>query len=203
MTVSLEEVAKTRYKVYLDGEFAFVLYKGELSRYHIREGAELTQETYQEILEQVIFKRARKKAMHLLEDMDRTEAGLREKLRLGLYPEEAVENALAYVKSFGYVDDDRYVQNFIRSRIESMSRKELYAKLRGKGIDSEKIGFAMEEAYEETGEQVTIERIIRKRRVDPGTANEREMQKLYGYLARKGFRYEDVRQVIQNYNQNA
>ena len=38
MTVTkIEPVTKTRYKVYVDGQFAFVLYKGELSRYHIAE----------------------------------------------------------------------------------------------------------------------------------------------------------------------
>ena len=31
----------------------------------------------------------------------------------------------------------------------------------------------------------------------------RELQKLYAYLARKGFRYEDIRRVVQNYDVNA
>ena len=34
-------------------------------------------------------------------------------------------------------------------------------------------------------------------------ADEVQTQKIYGYLARKGFRYDTVRQVIQNYNENA
>mgnify|MGYP007008335529 CR=1 FL=1 len=33
----VEAVTKTKYKVYVDGQFAFILYKGELSRYHIAE----------------------------------------------------------------------------------------------------------------------------------------------------------------------
>ena len=42
MTVTkIEPVTKTRYKVYVDGQFAFVLYKGELSRYHIAVDSEL------------------------------------------------------------------------------------------------------------------------------------------------------------------
>ena len=34
-------------------------------------------------------------------------------------------------------------------------------------------------------------------------ATEEEMRKLYGYLSRKGFRYDDIRQVIQNNDENA
>ena len=73
----------------------------------------------------VVFKRAKLRAMHLLEDMDRTEAGLREKLRQGLYPEDAAEEAVRYVKSFGYLDDTRYAENFVRSRKGSKSRREI------------------------------------------------------------------------------
>ena len=35
------------------------------------------------------------------------------------------------------------------------------------------------------------------------TAEESEKQRIYGYLARKGFKYETIRQVIQNYEDNA
>ena len=45
--------------------------------------------------------------------------------------------------------------------------------------------------------------MIEKKRVDLRTATPEQMQKLYGHLARKGFRYEDIRQVIQNYDENA
>ena len=39
MTVTrVEPLTKTKFKVYLDGDFAFVLYKGELARFGIREG---------------------------------------------------------------------------------------------------------------------------------------------------------------------
>ena len=102
MTVTkTEAVTKTRYKVYIDGQFAFVLYKGELSRYHVKEGAELSEGTYEKIRGEVLVKRAKLRAMHLLNAMGRTEAQLREKLKQGGYPEDIIDEAVAYVKSFG------------------------------------------------------------------------------------------------------
>lgn len=198
-----ESLTKTKYKVDLDGQFAFVLYKGELSRYGVKEGAELTEETVDEIYNTVLLKRAKKRAMHLLEDMDRTESGLREKLRQGLYPAEIIEKAIDYVRSFGYLNDARYAENFILSRRNSKSRKEIHALLLGKGISDEEISIAFENCYGNQEEQEAVCRILEKKRVDPKTADDREMQKIYGYLARKGFRYETIRQVIQNYNENA
>ena len=65
----VEAVTKTKYKVYVDGQFAFILYKGELSRFHIAEDQELSQESYEKIRTEVILKRAKLRAMHLLNDM--------------------------------------------------------------------------------------------------------------------------------------
>lgn len=141
--------------------------------------------------------------MHLLEDMDRTESALREKLRQGMYPEEAVEGAIDYVKSFGYLNDARYAENFVRSRKSSKSRREIRALLSRKGIADEWIENAFEICYGKEDEQEAVLRILKKKKVDPRTADEAQMQKIYGFLARKGFRFDTVRQVIQNYNENA
>lgn len=204
MTVTkLEPVTKTKYKVFLDEEFAFVLYKGELSRYGIREGEQIDDEVRRRVMDEVVLKRAKLRAMHLLEDMDRTEAGLLEKLRQGLYPEEAIEAALKYVKTFGYIDDYRYAKRFIESRQQTKSRREIYAQLLSKGVSSGQIDLAFEECSGPDSERDAILQIFHKKRVDPAHATEEELHKIYGYLSRKGFRYDDIRQVIQNYNENA
>lgn len=205
IVTGVEALTKTKYKVYLEGQFAFVLYKGELSRFGIREGADITEETEEKIRVEVILKRAKLRAMHLLEDMDRTEAALREKLTQGLYPQEAVDKAIDYVKSFGYLNDARYAENFVRSRQGSKSRREIWALLMQKGVAPELAEAAFEECYsgKEDEEQEAIRRILKKRKYDPEASDEAKMQKIYGYLARKGFRYDTVRQVIQNYNEDA
>ena len=61
----------------------------------------------------------------------------------------------------------------------------------------------MEICYEEMGEEEAIRKILRKKKFDPNKAEEAQMQKIYGYLGRKVFRYDTVRQVIQNYNDDA
>ena len=78
----IEPVTKTKYRVSVDEQFAFVVYKGELSRFHLKEECELTEDTYAKI-KQVLLKRPKLRAMHLLNDMARTESQLRDKLKLG------------------------------------------------------------------------------------------------------------------------
>lgn len=194
---ALQPVNKTKWKVELDGRFAFVLYKGELSRFGIEEGAVLPEETCVRIQKEVVLKRAKLRAMHLLTDMARTESGLREKLRQGMYTEEIIDQAVAYVKSFGYLDDYKYAEQFIDSRKKSKSEREIRAILRNKGISQEIIDQAFEDAKTEDGDREAIRALIGKKHIDLCTATDQELQKLYGYLARKGFRYEDIRQVIR------
>ena len=204
MTVTkIEPVTKTRYKVYVDGQFAFVLYKGELSRYHIAEDSELEEKTYQSIRKEIILKRAKLRAMHLLNDMGRTESQLRTKLLRNDYPSDIVEEAIAYVKSFGYINDAEYTRSFIENRKEKKSKKEIYAALCQKGLPKDLIETALEECYADDDSIGAIEAIVRKKKFDPKSTDYKEMQKMMGYLVRKGFRYDDIRQVIQVSEWNA
>ena len=200
IVTEIKPVTRQKFQIELDGQPAFVLYKGELSRYHIQKDEELPEEIYEELVGQVLTKRAKLRAMHLLEKMDRTRAELKKKLEQSGYPTKAVEEALKYVESFHYIDDVRYAENFVRSRQNVKSKKEIGTALLQKGISSEIAKRAMEICYEEMGEEEAIRKILRKKKFDPNKAEEAQMQKIYGYLGRKGFRYDTVRQVIQNYN---
>lgn len=196
MTVSrIEPVSKTRYKVFIDGQFAFALYKGELSRYHIADGSEIDENVYQ-ILYKDNVKRAKLRAMHLLSDMGRTESQLRTKLLQGGYPQKIVDEAITYVKSFGYINDREYARNFVESRKEKKSRKEIYAALCQKGLDSELIKKALNECYAGEDSLQAIKALLRKKGYHPGNADLKENQKIIGYLVRKGFQYEDIRKVV-------
>ena len=68
----IEAVSKSRAKVYIDDKFAFVLYKGELRSFQIREGEEVSEEDYRNILEEVLPKRAKRRAMNLLKSREYT-----------------------------------------------------------------------------------------------------------------------------------
>ena len=198
-----EAVTKSKYKVYIDGQFAFVLYKGELSRYHMNEGSEVSRELFDQVKKEVVLKRARLRALHLLNDMGRTESQLRTKLTRDGYTEDIVEDALAYVKSFGYVDDSMYARDFIDSRKTHKSRKEIYMQLLQKGIEKEEIESAMEECYEKEDSVAAIQKLLEKKKYDPDHATDAQKQKIMAYLVRKGFNYEDIRRSIQVSEWNA
>ena len=194
--VGIEPVTKTKFRIYLDGQFAFVLYKSELSSCHLKDGEAVTEDQIETILSEIVLKRAKRKAMSLLQSMDRTESELRDRLLRQDFPEETVDQAVRYVKSFGYVDDRRYAESFILSRKGRKSRREIYAELSGKKIDGEIVDEMMERCYEESDSGEALRHRLRKKHYDPSRASVEEKQKLYAYLARKGFSYGEIKKAL-------
>ena len=46
IVTKIEPITKSKFKIELDGEFAFVLYKSELSHYSVKETEELSEENF-------------------------------------------------------------------------------------------------------------------------------------------------------------
>ena len=196
---------KGRVRIFMNNEFAFVLYKGELSQYGIECGVTVTDTLYDRIMQETVFPRARKRAMNLLMNIDRTEADVRRRLSED-YPPEAVDNAVAYVMSFGYIDDKRYAEEFIRCKTERAGRKQIRSKLMEKGISGDVIDAAFESYDEEFGDGGNADRqLIRKliiKRQPTGVADlsYSDRQKLFAYLYGKGFSVSDIEAVYAEMN---
>ncbi len=128
---------------------------------------------------------ARKKAMQLLERMDRTEQNLRKKLAEKEFTAEEIDDAVAYVKSFHYLDDVRYAETYVWFHSASKSRTRLFQDLLQKGVDKETASGVIEEAYE-GDEDAQIKRLLEKKHYDPGMER-KEKQRIYAFLMRRGF----------------
>lgn len=192
----IEELGKGRIRVHLDGGSSLVVYKKEVPHLKLEPECELEEEQYREIVEDILIPRAKKRAMYLLEKMDRTEAQLREKLKQNEYPEPAVNAAVDYVKKYHYIDDLRYACNYVRCRSQSKSRRQLALELYRKGVPKIYTEQALEEEYGEEDESVRILRWIEKKGYVPGQADVKQKQKMYQFLMRKGFRSEDVLRML-------
>ncbi len=190
--IQILELDRKRVRIRLEDGCEFALYKGEKRQYDLQEGGELSQEQFEDIRREILIKRARKRVMHLLEKMDRTEEQLRVKLRQGYYPEDVIEDAIGYVKGYHYLDDLRYAQNYVRSHREKKSRRMLQLELQKRGVAKEWIQQALEEEYEQENEQEQILKWIRKKDYSSDTADLKEKQRMYQFLLRRGFRPNDI-----------
>ena len=154
---------------------------------------ETEEKSEKEIKDEV--RRAKMRALHLLTVMDRTEAKLREKLQAS-YCEEAVEEAVAYVKSYGYLDDERYVKVYIESKSRTKSRKQIEQELIfKKGVSKEAVEKGFEQAEMADVVEV-IQKYMQKKKIDPQNCDYEQKQKFFAYMMRKGFQIEELKMVF-------
>ncbi len=191
-------------QILLEDGTDFVLYAGEVRRFGIRSGEELSDETYQQILEEILTKRSRLRCMNLLKTSDRTVGQLRDTLIRDGYPEAIIDQALNYVASYHYTDDARYAQNYIRQMSGRKSRKQIEFELMKKGVDRDTVRAALsvepEDGSAEDPDVPAILNLARKRRFDPDTADKAESEKFIRYLLSKGFSFSSIRMAFSSAN---
>ena len=196
MVTKLEPYNHGRIKVYIEEEFAFLLYKKELKRFHVEVEHELSEETCIQIHHNLSL-RCKKLALHLLERMDRSERELRTKLRDKLYPSSIIDEAIVYVKSFGYINDSNYGRKVIERCSTTKSRIDLKHTLQNKGLDRDLVEELMEKHHGVEDTQIAIQNLLRKRKFDASKASREDYRRIYAYLARRGFSYDDVNAVLR------
>ena len=200
------EWTKSRSKVYIDQEFAFVLYKGELPIYGVVCGEELSIEHHRQIMEEVLPKRAKLRAMNLLMKRSYTSSQLRRKLEEGYYPPAVIEAALEYVASFHYTDDLQYALDYITYHEGSHGRRRMELDLLRRGISAELFEKAWA-LWEDRGgiqdECAMIQVLLRKKGYEPEGADRMQRSKMYQFLLRKGFSSEEITKALRIYSEDA
>ena len=196
IVTSIEKLDKKRSRVLLDQDLALVLYPGDLRKFSLMEGSELSKEAYERLLNQVIKPRARERLLKTLMVSDKTEKQLDDLLRREGYPADAIEDALEMVKKYHYIDDEAYAERYIASQGKRKSRRQLMADIQKKGFDRDVIDKLLRE--NPVDEQAQIERYLAQKGITAGEELSREdYGKLTGRLARKGYSYESISKVLK------
>lgn len=144
--------------------------------------------------------KARNYAYLLLRNRPRSEAELRERLKLKGYGQDTVEIVISDLLKAGHIDDAKFAKFLIDSRMHMNPVGDVLLKhqLKAKGVSDAVIDTAIVEkgrAYDEYALALAMaaERFERLKRLDRRKATKR----LYDFLLRRGFKYETVRQVLE------
>ena len=143
--------------------------------------------------------KAKDKALSLLNYRMRTEKELKSKLIAAEFSEEAADEAVEYVKSFGYLDDRTYADQYVASRRAAKGDIVLRRELREKGVDEEIISEVLKE--NETDPVETACALIVKKYGRPHALDEKEYRRAFGFLARRGFSSHDVFTALKRYGE--
>ena len=141
--------------------------------------------------------KAKRRALYLLTDMDRTEKELCDKLKKSGYSEDTIARTMEYVRSFGYIDDRRYTEKFIDFAKGKKSRVRIVYDLAQKGVPRDII----DEAFESAGdwdEKDLIRALAEKKLRNMDMTDPAVYRKVVSYLERKGFPGSDIISVLND-----
>ena len=140
-------------------------------------------------------------ALNLLAARAYTVRAMRRKLtQKGFEPAEA-EAAVERLISSGLLDDARYAAEFARQRlvVGGASLRRVEQQLAGKGIprDVAKAAAARVVEDEEVDTVASMEQMARKKVSSMGDLEPHvKRRRLFGFLARKGYELDDIKQVV-------
>lgn len=196
MTVTaIVPVDKRKCKVFLGEDFAFVLYKSEAARFHIEEENDLSEQTYEKIKEEILLKRARDRALYLLQSQGRTKAEMIQKLQKDGYPDDVIREVMSFLEEYHFVDDSSYTENYIHVNKSGKSPRQIVFELQQKGVDKDTISRMLEEAP--INEDDTVRALLKKKTGGQIPADWKERQKLAAFLGRKGFSFDVIQRVLR------
>ena len=184
-----------RVNVYLDGEFAFGL--SRIVAAWLEQGRSLSQQEIEELVRKDTSEVAFQKAIKLLDYRPRTGQEIRQKLHQKGFEPGQIEQVVERLISTHLIQDEKFAALWVESRnqFRPSSQRVLRYELRSKGIDEEIIEEALQGSVEDLElAQRAAQKMVRR------LANldwQEFRKKLSAFLARRGFSYETVAQVVK------
>ncbi len=183
-----------RYSVFIDDKFVFGLSGEDVLYFKLKEGKEISQQQVDFILDNVVFTKARDSAFKYLGFKARTVQEVTNKLLEKQYSEEIIEKVMDLLKRYNYVDDYAFAKTYINERLtfKKIGKFRIKYELKEKGVADQIIETLLEETeFDEVSSAVSL---IQKKckNTDVREMDNKEKQKIYNFLLRKGFNYEVI-----------
>jgi len=189
-----------RVSVFVDGEFRMGVSLEIAHAAHLRVGDEVTEARLAEVERRDRGWQAREAALHLLAVRPRAAVELGRRLRMKGYEPEVTDEVIERLRELGMIDDAAFAGTLVRDRVRlrPSGARRLQGELRAKGVDEEVAREAIRDTLEGEGtdERELALRAAEKWRTRPGEERDRARRRLHGFLARRGFSGETIREAI-------
>lgn len=189
--------SKDRVNIYIDGEYYMSLSTYVLFKLGLKKGEKIDGEKLKNASKEDELIKCRESALKIIEKSFKTEKEVYDKLIEKGYSEENVQSAIKSLQSYNFLNDDKYVQMYIKEKISSWGSGKIRFNLMKKGIDKNIIEEKMEnfkDSEMDAAQRLAFKRydIIRKRESD----QRKIYKKLGSYLASNGYDYGIIKNVL-------
>lgn len=183
----IKRVGKTnKYKIYVDDEFFATLLDEDIVKNHLKSELEIEEEKLKHICFEGQKRVALDGAMKLLGTYPKTEKELRKYLKDKGYTFEVIDYTCNKLKEYKFLDDEAYANLYIKANLKRKGKRLIGFELKQKGVPEHIISLKLENMEEEPCLPLAEKYMKGKPR------DEKTKQKLYRFLASKGFGSEGI-----------
>lgn len=188
---------RDRRSVFVDGEFVAGVHESTVVDLGLAIGQQTDENRLVELLRAETVRKARERALRLINYRDRSKSEVKKRLLGSDFPEDVVLQVVEQLSKAGLLDDDKFSRDWVKARTSSkpMGKARLSRELRSKGVDKETAERALS-SLDETSEyglayDLAVRKLAKLDRSDPSIR-----RKLASFLARRGFGWEMVNEVM-------
>ena len=183
----IKQVVKTnKYKIYVDDEFFATLLDENIVKNHLKSGLEIEEENLKTICFEGQKRVALDGAMKLLGTYPKTEKELKKYLKNKGYTLEVIDYTCEKLKEYKFLDDGSFAEMYIKANKSRKGKRLIGFELKQKGVPEHIISLKLENLEEEPCLPIA-EKYMKGKPKD-----EKTKQKLYRFLASKGFGSEGI-----------
>lgn len=179
-------------KIYIHSEI--------IRKYNVAKGMELSEEEADRLIYENDLRRARERALYLMESRDHSYRELFDKLEKN-YSEDICFEVCNRLAEIGVINDRRYAEKLCRQlfEIKKLGRYRVRQEMRLKGLGSEIIEEAMENFSEEDEPFERLERLV-EQKYERYLTDRKGVEKVKNALARKGYSFGEIKEVLDLYD---
>ncbi|MBW6468539.1 MAG: regulatory protein RecX [Anaerosomatales bacterium] len=160
----------------------------------VRDGDELAESEVTRLLDDAEPEAAMNRALRLLGHRERSTAELSDRLSQDGYPSPVVESVIAKLAGYGYVDDARFAEDYVRAkRASGWGRSRIARALSERGVDPQIASPLLESQLPETLEIDRACEAIKTLDVSERKGFEKGLRRLVS----RGYSYEVARAALQ------
>lgn len=186
---------KKRVNVYVDGFYAFSVFKESLIGLNLFQEKEISKKEIEEIKNIDIENKSMSKAYNLLSYRPRSKEEIRKKLSLK-FSDKIVKNTLKELEEKKYLNDEAFVDFWFENRAKSRGVALLRYELFKKGVAAEIIEQKISTHKPEKDLENAIALIKSKGKFKKLEQKEAR-QKIGSYLARRGYSYDIIKKALR------
>lgn len=190
-----------RYSIFIDNEFAFGIDEIDLLYYKLKENEPLDNEKYEYILNKLLLKRAKDKALKYLGYKMRSKNQVIKKLQEYEFPPNVINKVIKVLEKYNYINDEDFAKAFIKDKLNLKGHGvfKISYDLKMLGVDEEIFKkYLYDEEFineEKKAKDLLLKKLGNKNIED---LDYKEKQKIYAYLARRGFSYDSIKKAFNS-----